>query len=203
MNYVDYVLKENMKTKICKKPKCLKEKPLSKFGKDKYQKDGLTAHCKECRKENDKEFHKKYPWKRVWYNINERCNNPKSINYKWYGEKGIENHLSLEDVKFLYIRDQAHLMKKPSIDRKNHDKHYELSNCRFIELRKNIAERNIRESSKSILQYDLNGKFIREWRSSMEIERTLKINHSNVIQCCKGNTGYSHAGGFKWKYKLI
>jgi len=46
-------------------------------------------------------------------------------------------------------------------------------------------------------QYDLNGKFIREWKSQTEIKQTLKINH--VGTCCKGKC--KTAGGYIWKYK--
>lgn len=205
-----------MKTKICSNPKCLKEKLLSEFSKRSASKDGLSSQCKDCKKEyntnyNDnnkekisnqrKEYYEKFPWKKILVSIKQRCNNPKNKDYKYYGERGIENHLTIEDIKFLYIHDKAYLMENPSIDRKNNDKNYTLANCRFIEQGKNTAERNVRVLSKSTLQYSKGGKFIKEWKSIREIERILKINHSNIIQCCKGNVGYSHAGGFKWKYK--
>jgi len=52
--------------------------------------------------------------------------------------------------------------------------------------------------SKKINQYDLNNNFIRTWNSSMEIERTIGIDQSNVCLCCNGKR--NTVGGYKWKY---
>ena len=60
-----------------------------------------------------------------------------------------------------------------------------------IGLRKNI--------SKKILQYDLQDNFIREWESTREIERILKIYNSNISACCRDKR--KTAGGYIWKYK--
>lgn len=52
-----------------------------------------------------------------------------------------------------------------------------------------------------IIQYSKNGEFIKEWASSMDIERELHIQHSNITKCCKKHSHYKTAGGFIWKYK--
>ena len=50
-----------------------------------------------------------------------------------------------------------------------------------------------------ILQIDKDtNKVIREWPSSMQVERELCINNSHIIQCCKGKR--KTAGKFKWRY---
>jgi hypothetical protein len=54
---------------------------------------------------------------------------------------------------------------------------------------------------KKILQYDKRGNFIKEWESTKEIERKLKIYHSAISNCCKNKKHYNSAGGFVWKYK--
>lgn len=53
-------------------------------------------------------------------------------------------------------------------------------------------------NSKSILQFDLNGNFIRRWKSTMEIERELKIQHSLISKNCKRQT--SHCRDFIFRY---
>ena len=53
--------------------------------------------------------------------------------------------------------------------------------------------------SKAILQYDLDGNFIKEWSSSMEVERELSISHGNIGSVCTGKR--KSAGGFIWKHK--
>ena len=50
----------------------------------------------------------------------------------------------------------------------------------------------------SINQYDINGNFLKKWESISQIEKELKINHSNIIACCKKKR--NKAGGFIWEY---
>jgi len=52
---------------------------------------------------------------------------------------------------------------------------------------------------KIILQYDLNGNFIKEWSSIAEIKRVLNIHPGHIPDVCKGRR--NHAFGFVWKYK--
>ena len=55
------------------------------------------------------------------------------------------------------------------------------------------------KTSKKVLQYDLDGNFIREWVSQHEIERELKIQQSYISRVC---TGLRHtAGGYIWRFK--
>lgn len=51
--------------------------------------------------------------------------------------------------------------------------------------------------TKKILQYDLQGNFIKEWESQAEARRQLKIIH--ITDCCKGKR--NKAGGYIWRYK--
>lgn len=52
-----------------------------------------------------------------------------------------------------------------------------------------------------IIQYSLNGEFIKYWGGATCVMNELGINKSNIIQCCKGNV--RQAGGYKWKYANV
>ncbi len=195
-----------MKTKIC--TGCGKRKKLSEFGKDKYQISALKCRCKECHKEyrdNNKEkinqkiqiYRKKYPWRRTLVDIKQRCTNPNNNNYKNYGLRGIKCLITSEELKSLWIRDKAWLLKEPSIDRKDNDGNYELSNCEFIEM----IDNNKKHGYKKVIQYDLNNRFIREFESVISASKELKIDKTGISHCCRGKIHCITSGGFKWKYK--
>ena len=59
-------------------------------------------------------------------------------------------------------------------------------------------ERRSKTQSKTVLQYDLEGNFIREWASAMECKRN-GYNQGHIIECCRKNRK-THKG-FKWGYK--
>jgi hypothetical protein len=53
--------------------------------------------------------------------------------------------------------------------------------------------------SKKVLQYNLNGDFIKEWNSMHDVWRELGIRPSYICRCCKGLR--NHTFGYIWKYK--
>lgn len=52
---------------------------------------------------------------------------------------------------------------------------------------------------KPVLQYDLDGNFIKEWESGYKAAECLKVSNGPISIVCngKGLTAY----GFKWKFK--
>lgn len=66
-----------MGTKICKK--CLIEKPLSEFNKDKYTKDGLRYRCRECTKKEYREFYYSNIEKEIERQVSYQKNNLNSV----------------------------------------------------------------------------------------------------------------------------
>lgn len=53
-------------------------------------------------------------------------------------------------------------------------------------------------SSKKVIQFDLNGNEIKTWYSVVDIERELGFNQAAISHCCNGKTKTSN--GFIWKY---
>lgn len=134
------------------------------------------------------------PWYNCFQHIKQRCNNPNSGSYKYYGGKGIKCLLTLKGVEFLWNRDEAWKLKNPSIDRKNSKDHYTLKNCRFIELSENSA----RASRKPVLQYDLEGKIVARYPSIKDASATNGLNYNTLKGYIDKPKMYS---GYIWKFK--
>lgn len=70
-------------------------------------------------------------------------------------------------------------------------------------IRKALLGREIKwkvgRHERSILQYNLEGNFIKEWSSVSEAAKFYNISSSNIVTNCNGR--YKTAGGFVWKYK--
>ena len=58
-------------------------------------------------------------------------------------------------------------------------------------------KRMAKTKSKKVLQFTLDGVFVREWESTRECGRN-GFNYSSVCQCCNGKK--PHYKGFKWCY---
>lgn len=60
------------------------------------------------------------------------------------------------------------------------------------------ARKNNEGRCKKVYQYNLDGEFIREWESAMEVERQLGYSDSSIVDCCKGKskTAYKHIWSF-------
>lgn len=89
------------------------------------------------------------PWKKTKKNVTNRIRNENHKSHKTY--KHVKDFMKLKDYEFLYKRDNAHLLKQPSIDRKDSKGHYTVENCRYIEMTDNAAagretQRKMREA---------------------------------------------------------
>lgn len=69
----------------------------------------------------------------------------------------------------------------------------------YYDKNKNYSYKDKR--AKSVCQYTLSGEFIKEWKSTMDVERELLILNTAISNCCNNKEHYNSAGGFIWKYK--
>lgn len=201
--------------------KCKEEKELSEFSKDKQKTDGYCSSCKDCNglyyiinreiiikqkieynknniqknKKRIKKYYNNNPWKRVYINIKSRCNNQNTTEYKDYGGRGIKCLITEEEIKKLWFECCAWRLEKPSIDRKDNNGHYKYGNCQFIELEENIGK----DKRISVSQFDLEGNFIKKWKSQSEAARSLKIDTRNISACARNKSKTAY--GFIWRYK--
>jgi group I intron endonuclease len=66
---------------------------------------------------------------------------------------------------------------------------------------KNMSISQIGLRNKPILQFDLNGNFIKEWASIKEAGDTLKLSKGNISSCANGFL--KRVNKFKWTFKPI
>jgi len=199
-----------MKIKQCSK--CQRILPFSNFGIHSREKDGLQYQCKDCDKkyrenqykiksrqilDRNKRLLDKYPWRRTLFSIKQRCTNINNPKYYRYGGRGVKCLITEAELKFLWFRDCAYEMKKPSIDRIDNDGNYCIENCRYIEIGENSLKMNLKINAKAVVQIDKKGNVVNEFISMSDATRQTHINNiSKVIRgLCKT------AGKYYWKIK--
>ena len=60
------------------------------------------------------------------------------------------------------------------------------------------TQRQAEKLSNPILQYEKSGEFVREWRSMIDVQRTLNYSTGNISKCCNGIR--KSAYNFIWKF---
>ena len=63
----------------------------------------------------------------------------------------------------------------------------------------NRMKKYIQKRNKKMLQYDLEGNFIKEWESIKSIAEELKISKSGISNCAKGK--FKQFKDYIWKFK--
>lgn len=83
-----------------------------------------------------------------------------------------------------------------------------LSNLRWVTRSENsqhahnigtYTEKNRNIATKSVIQLNIEGKFIKKFKSLAASGRAVGVDGSNILNCCKGKTQTS--AGFKWVYE--
>jgi len=138
-------------------------------------------------------YYNRKPWAKFFNSILSRC------TYKShpYCKKGIKNYLTMDDVEFLWNRDKAWLLKRPSLDRKDSKGNYTLDNCRFIEWWDNVTSF---KKPKPIKQMDLDGRVIKVWRSISQAVRELNFNERNLYAVLNKTGIRKQLNGFTFEY---
>ena len=111
--------------------------PQSIRDTNKRWRENNAERAKMLGKQVADKFRLKYPWYDSWQGARQRCTNPNHPSYERYGGKGITFNLTKGDVAFLWQRDNASSMERPSIDRTDPSKGYTLDNCSFMEISAN------------------------------------------------------------------
>lgn len=82
-----------------------------------------------------------------------------------------------------------------------------VGNLEFCDRKYNVNygtgnQRRAKTLSRTVYQYTMDGELVKEWKSLMEIERSMGFSVGNISQCCNGQRKTAY--GYKWTYnKLI
>jgi hypothetical protein len=106
--------------------------------------------------------------------------------------------ITKDELKQLWFRDKAYLMKHPSIDRINSDGDYEISNCRYMENKDN-ADRPRDEQKIPVVQCSISGDPIREFDSINDAVTILGLRKSGISKAVHGKLKTYH--GHTWRIK--
>ena len=66
--------------------------------------------------------------------------------------------------------------------------------------KREVLDRQSEKAGRKVYQYDLNGDFIKEYRSVRFAAKELSLNHGNITRCCNGV--FKHTGSFIFKYEM-
>lgn len=97
-----------------------------------------------------------------WSRMKQRCNNPKTPGYKYYGGKGIsypDRWSSFEE----FLRDMGPRPQGTTLDRIDVNKNYSKENCRWATYKEQANNRNNNVTYK--------GKTISEWCILLDLNR--------------------------------
>jgi group I intron endonuclease len=171
---------------------------------------------------------KKYSWESHIHEILEECTleqlDKKEIFYKqqFINEFGWNKALfceiydsgggpKSEETKLKQSVSQKINLSKPEIKEKRK------INCKIAANKSGVQEKAIANTNwkqreinrmlsmdysklkKSVLQYDLNGNFIKEWKGFIDIKKELNYDQSTIRKCCKNSQKTAYR--YKWKYK--
>ena len=183
-----------MKMKAC--TKCKLSKPLNDFYTIVHKGiQRLKAKCRRCHYLDARDYQKAHPWLSSYHSARTRCVNSGHEAYHRYGGRGIKLLMTTSDFKKLWFRDNASSMMQPSIDRKDNDKNYTVTNCRFIEKVKNTKHLRIpwnkgltKETDFRVAEYGKNSSITKQQKTK---ERKYGYKENRWLQVCFRSRCYS------------
>ena len=108
----------------------------------------------------------------------------------------IMSEYSRKKMSLAKIGKKMHSNTKKALIKANKERIYNTSHLRTAEVINKISKALM----KPVLQYDLQGNFIKEWSSVKEASNFYNILHTNISVCARGKR--LKAGNYQWFYKI-
>lgn len=142
----------------------------------------------------------------AWHAQLTRCNNKFHPTYKHYGAKGIRVLYGREEFIEWWIQQQSKLnLKRPTVSRMDHDKHYSLDNIKLEEFNDNCVVDVMRrhgpvgnKRSRAVVMLNIQMEVIGTFKSQREASRALNIPQPNISLMCLGGAFVKKSGTKKW-----
>ncbi len=194
--------------------KCNITKELSEFRKSAKSSDFLQSSCRVCENIDGDNYRKtKNGLVSVIYGNQKLSSIRRGHALPTYSNIELREWL-LSQKKFHVLYDNwkrldYQKMYSPSVDRKDDNIGYTLSNVQLMTWGENKAKghRDMRSGKlthgskpqKPVIQYIKNGKTVKEFVSVKEAGRSTNISPQNISKCCLLKRKF--AGGFMWRFK--
>ena len=191
--------------------KCLKAKPLLGFYNNKNHKDGLTYYCKSCFSEQYKKYRRtKEGVITQAYSSQEHASTRRGDPPPTYTKQELKewcfSQKKFHELYDNWVKSGYKKTLKPSCDRTDDYRGYSLDRLQIITWGENNAKGYLdrrngvnNKGNKAVLQYDLNGDFIKEYHSQRQTSRETGISRSNIGRCCRGER--KTASKYIWTFK--
>lgn len=101
----------------------------------------------------------------TWVNMKQRCNNKKSISYKWYGAKGI-SYDNRWEIFSNFLEDMGDKPDGMTLERIDNNKGYSKENCKWS----TRLEQSLNKSWTIYLTYKGKKMTLHEWAKYRNIE---------------------------------
>ena len=102
----------------------------------------------------------------VWFGMKERCLNPKSVGYKYYGAKGIGICDRWMDFNNFYLDTNSTYQEGLTIDRKKSSGHYGPDNFKWS----TMHEQNRNRSANIWIEFEGERKILADWAAYLNVE---------------------------------
>lgn len=191
--------------------KCNIEKEDTEFYTDRRNSNNLQARCKSCCRESGNSYSrtKNGLITRIYAHQrdNSRKRGHKTPNYTLNElRKWVYSQNNFDSLFNNWKQSNYNVKLTPSIDRLNDYLPYSFDNIQLITAIENIRKANsdakngiTNKMNKAVLQYGLDGNFIREYFSLKEAERITDISNGSISNVCIKRC--KTAGKFVWKFK--